>query len=74
MVKKTVRKVESKVPDHCHMCGGKNCNCAKTKAATMLLMAVALLGYAGGFLSLQLAAGVVGVLIGLGGLMMLTKH
>ena len=74
MAKKTVKKSESKVLDHCHTCGGKNCSCAKTKGGVKLLMAIALLGYAGGFLSLQLAAGVVGVLLGLGGLMMLMKR
>ncbi len=74
MARKTSRKTESRVPDHCHMCGGMNCNCSKINGAAKVLMALALLGYAGNYLSLQLAAGVVGVLVGIVGLMSLVKR
>ncbi len=58
----------------CGMCGSKSCSCMKMKGFVKILIAVALLGYAGGYISLQLAAGVVGVLVGVGGLLMLIKH
>ena len=72
MAKRTAKT--AKVPEHCHMCGGTNCNCSKISGFMKVLMAVALLGYAGGYLTLQLAAGVVGILVGVVGLKLLTKH
>ena len=74
MAKKAVRKSGSKVPEHCHTCGETDCNCRKINGSSKVLMALALLGYAAGMLSLQLAAGVVGVLVGLAGFMLLKKH
>ena len=73
MAKKVVKAASSSAMACC-MCGSKNCNCGKMKGAAKVLMALALLGYAGGYLSLPLAAGVVGVLVGIGGLMILAKH
>ena len=73
MAKKTV-KAASSSGMACHMCGEKGCNCGKMKGVAKVVMALALLGYAAGYLSLQLAAGVVGVLVGIAGLLCLAKQ
>ena len=57
----------------CAFCGEKNCNCVKMMAGLKVLVGLAVLGYAAGYLTLNTAAWVVGVLALLSGLGLLMK-
>ncbi|MFH0713190.1 MAG: hypothetical protein V1722_01525 [Candidatus Micrarchaeota archaeon] len=70
MAKKVVKKTSAM---SCDMCSGKDCSCRKINACAKILMALALLGYAAGYLTLPLAAGVVGILVGVSGVCKLMK-